>query len=250
MVNNGFVKFNREIVERKWYGEENTLRLYLFLLCSASFGNVIINGREIKRGQYVTSIRKLCEHTHQSFQNIKTALNHLKATHDITVEATPKYSIITLNFYDGETQPETCANTCAGTRANTQSSTRSRSNKEESIKKEYIKEEASAAAPTASAYSEDSCFNSERAELVTEYGEETVCKYESKFRAWAKTKGTMNARLYPTIAKWLAADIKAKPRPAPEPNVPNFGRGAKSSFDTSELKKRLMEKYRQSSNMR
>ena len=65
-------------------------------------------------------------------------------------------------------------------------------------------------APSPSFISSESSVTKD--ELIRQYGIENVSLYETKFSHWAAKKGITDfANLYPTIAKWLAADSVQKP---------------------------------------
>jgi hypothetical protein len=54
----------------------------------------------IKRGQRATSLASLSNETGLSIRNVRTSLNHLKVTGEVTVSRTPKFSIITVLQYE------------------------------------------------------------------------------------------------------------------------------------------------------
>lgn len=97
---NGFIKLNREILRWRWYTDCGTLRVFLHLLLNANFAQTQYREQNVERGQVVTSVRILCEQLSMTTQQIRTALDHLKLTNDITIKATSKFSIITVNNYE------------------------------------------------------------------------------------------------------------------------------------------------------
>ena len=96
----GYIKLHRKITEWEWYTDANTMRLFLHLLLLANHAEQKWRGVTIKRGQRLTSLNKLSIETGLSKRSIRTSLNKLKTTHEITIKTTSKYSIITLNNYD------------------------------------------------------------------------------------------------------------------------------------------------------
>jgi DnaD/phage-associated family protein len=54
----------------------------------------------IERGQVVTSVARIAQDTRLSTQVVRTCLNRLKSTNEITSESTSKYTIITISKYD------------------------------------------------------------------------------------------------------------------------------------------------------
>lgn len=232
MITNGYVKFPREIVNRSWFGEGSTLAVYVFLLCGAAFNDIEREGYIIHKGQYITSLKKLAESCQQTIQQTRTALNHLKATRDITIGTTSKFSIITVNSVVEDDDPNTLVNTLANTLVNTHTNNRSRSkeeNKEEIKKEEYREEAAPPFTPNT-----DNEISVEA--LTKRYGSETVRRYEEKFRKWAQGKNTSKISMYPTIAKWLEQDMGQ--------SAAKRGAFENSSLDIDEFERRIMEQYR------
>ncbi len=100
MKEHGFIKLDRCIEDNRWYKVPNTCHLYIYLLMNANFKKGKFELHTIERGQLVTSLKHLSYNTGLSVQEVRTALKHLKSTHDITIETTTKYSIITVNNYE------------------------------------------------------------------------------------------------------------------------------------------------------
>lgn len=96
----GFIKIHRKIIEWEWYSDTNTFRVFLHLLLTANFENKKWQGIEIARGQLITSLEKLAKSTSLSIQQVRTALDKLKLTHEITMKTTNAYSFITLTNYN------------------------------------------------------------------------------------------------------------------------------------------------------
>lgn len=237
MTENGFVKFYRRIVGREWFGDGATLTVYVFLLCSAAFEDMEYAGRTLRKGQYITSVKNLSEKCRLSVQRTRTALLHLKATNDITIETTTAYSIITMNTVFDTDGANTPSDTPANTLVNKRSNNIIRS-KEENIKKENNKGEAAGLTPPLPAFENGLSQNTERQALVELYGSETVARYENKFRTWAAGKN-VNASMYPTIEKWLKNDmgscVQSAPAPAP----------AETAFTNNELVAAVLKEFKE-----
>ena len=86
----GFIKLKREILEWRWYTDINTTRLYLHILLTANYDSQDFRDITIHRGQKVASINRLVAETGLSEKEVRTALNHLKKTKDISVETKSK----------------------------------------------------------------------------------------------------------------------------------------------------------------
>jgi anion-transporting ArsA/GET3 family ATPase len=74
--------------------------LFLHLLITANYQNKNWRGVTIKRGQIVTGTLALSEQLNLGRQQIRTALNKLKVTNEITIKSTKQFSVITINNYD------------------------------------------------------------------------------------------------------------------------------------------------------
>ena len=67
---------------------------------TANFADSEFLGVKIKRGQLACSYSELADTLKLSERNIRTALDHLKATGQVTVERHPKFSVVTLVGYN------------------------------------------------------------------------------------------------------------------------------------------------------
>ncbi len=98
--NNGFVKLHRQLLVWEWYSDLPVRVLFLHCLLKANYKNTKWKGKEIKAGEFITSLNSLEEETALTRQQIRTALFKLKSTHEITHKSTRHYSIITVNNWD------------------------------------------------------------------------------------------------------------------------------------------------------
>lgn len=95
----GYIKLYRKFVTWEWYDDINTSRLFLHLLLTANWKDVEWHGITIKRGSKLTSRSKLAKETGLTEDQIKTSLNKLISTNEITKESTNKYTIINIVKY-------------------------------------------------------------------------------------------------------------------------------------------------------
>ena len=100
MNDTGWISLYRKFMEWEWYTDANTMRLFLHLLLKANHQDGNWQGKTIKRGQVVTGRKSLSNELKISEQAIRTSLNKLKITNEITIETTNKFSIITIVKYD------------------------------------------------------------------------------------------------------------------------------------------------------
>ena len=100
-----FIKLDRNITKWRWYTNANTVRVWLHLLISANIAPYEFENIRIERGQLVTSHENLANTLKLSIQEVRTALNHLKSTGEITTTAHRRFQVISIvnyNLYQGE----------------------------------------------------------------------------------------------------------------------------------------------------
>lgn len=95
----GFAKIQRQIIKWEWYQDSLVSRVFFHLMLLANHSGKNWKGIPIKRGQLITSRDQLSKELGLTVQRIRTALNKLKSTHEITIETTNTYHLITLNRY-------------------------------------------------------------------------------------------------------------------------------------------------------
>lgn len=102
MANNekGWIKIHRKFTDWGWYSDVNTKVVFLHLLLTANTEDSEFLGVKIKRGQVVIGRNKLSAEIGLSERQTRTALEHLKSTHEIDQQTTNKYTIITICKYD------------------------------------------------------------------------------------------------------------------------------------------------------
>lgn len=96
----GWISLHRKLLEWEWYSESGTLHLFLHLLLKANHRDKCWRGIVIKRGQYLTSIDSLSKELPLSPQQIRTRLERLKSTSEITIKTSSKNTIITVTKYE------------------------------------------------------------------------------------------------------------------------------------------------------
>lgn len=100
-----WVKLYHRFKDWEWYTDIKTKSLFLHILLSVNHVSKNWKGVEVPRGSFVTTREKLAEETGLTEQEVRTAINRLKSTKEITNKTTKKFTIITLcNFdtYQGE----------------------------------------------------------------------------------------------------------------------------------------------------
>lgn len=96
----GFVQLHRKLLDWEWYDDHNTFRLFITCLLLANWREKKWRGETIARGSFITSQPHLAQITGLSVQNIRTSLDRLKSTGELTVKTTSKYSLVTVSNYE------------------------------------------------------------------------------------------------------------------------------------------------------
>lgn len=96
MSNGDWLKLNRGLLKWGWYSDANTMRVFLDILLNANYEDGEYRGHQIKAGQCVIGRKALAKRLCISEQSVRTALEHLKSTNEITIKSTNKFSIATI----------------------------------------------------------------------------------------------------------------------------------------------------------
>ena len=96
----GWVKIHRKILDWEWWEDHNTTRLFIYLLVSANHVDKRWRGNEVKRGEIITSLDAISKGTGLSIQNIRTSLNKLKLTQELTQIKHASFTHLKLNNYN------------------------------------------------------------------------------------------------------------------------------------------------------
>ena len=196
MLEKGFVKIDRKITSWRWYQDNNTFRVFFHLIITANYEDREFETLTIKRGQKVTSYTSLADETGLSVQNVRTAINHLKSTGEITVNSHAKFSIITIKNYNQYQEDNRLINnqlTGCQQAAN---------NNERKIKKDknlyYI---------SYGEFSHIKLTEEQHQNLINEFGEETIKNYIRKMDEWIQLKGKKPYKDYNlAIRNWINRD--------------------------------------------
>lgn len=83
----------------EWYENTNVFRLFYHCLLHTNLENKRYCGKEIKAGQFVSSITRISAETGLTESQVRTVLKKLKDTGYISTKSTNKYTIYTVNEY-------------------------------------------------------------------------------------------------------------------------------------------------------
>lgn len=103
----GWISLHRKFIDWEWYDDNNTMKLFIHLLLKANHKKKNWKGIIINKGQILTGRKQLSFETKLSEQQIRTSLNKLKSTNEITIKSTNLYSLVSItnwNKYQGVNQ--------------------------------------------------------------------------------------------------------------------------------------------------
>lgn len=95
----GWIKLHRKITDWEWFEDKNTFIVFITLLLMANHKEKKYKGIVVKIGTIVTGRDILARQTKLSVQQIRTALNKLKLTNEITIETSPQGTVIEIVNY-------------------------------------------------------------------------------------------------------------------------------------------------------
>jgi hypothetical protein len=106
----GWICLHRKLLEWEWYSDINTTRLFIHCLLRANHKAKKWQGTDVPAGSFIGGLHALSEQTGLSVQQLRTCIQRLKSTNDITVKATNKFSVITVmnwaSYQDKEEQQQ------------------------------------------------------------------------------------------------------------------------------------------------
>lgn len=98
-LNNGFVVLHRKMLDWQWYKNSNTKSVFIHLILTANIKDLRYMNQTVERGSVITTIEKIKNETGLSVKAVRTALEHLKSTGEISIKTTNKFSVITIEKY-------------------------------------------------------------------------------------------------------------------------------------------------------
>ena len=100
MENKGWIKTYRSIFDWEWWAEPLMVKAFLYFLIKAAIKDGVWRNVPYKRGQIVTTLRKIAADLDVSYRQARTILFKLKMTRNIDTKAYHNFSIITICNYD------------------------------------------------------------------------------------------------------------------------------------------------------
>ena len=94
--NNGFIMLHRRLIEWEWFNDSKVLHVFLYCLMRANHKPNKWRGINIDTGQFITSRDNIATATGLSVQSIRTALNKLQSTSELTIKTTNRNTVISI----------------------------------------------------------------------------------------------------------------------------------------------------------
>ena len=107
----GWVILHRRFLGWEWFEKAEMVQLFVYLLLSANHNDKKWQGVDVKRGQVLTTYAKLGKITGLSPRSVRTCVERLKSTGEITTETTNHYTIVTICNYDKYQSGESTSDT-------------------------------------------------------------------------------------------------------------------------------------------
>nr|DAM56836.1 MAG TPA: DNA polymerase [Caudoviricetes sp.] len=95
-----WVKLYDKFTEWEWFDSPKMVQLFVYLFIKASTVDDTYRSMEIKRGQVRTTQARIMAATGLSKQSLRTCLNRLKRTNEITVDSSHNCTLITILNYE------------------------------------------------------------------------------------------------------------------------------------------------------
>lgn len=220
MKDTGFIILHRSLLEWEWYNDINTTRLFIHCLLKANYKTKNWRGITIERGTFVTSTNSLSVETGLSLRNVRTSLEKLKKTGELTIKTTSKNSVVTVNNYDTyqtndkQTDTQTTSKTTSKVTSNRQATDKqlTTTNKSNKDNKETILVEET---PTKKKkYGDKVAMTEEQYEkLIERFGKTATDRYIEKIDIYIGMKGKTYKDYYLAVIKWITKDQEDNPQP-------------------------------------
>lgn len=99
-MNNGWIKLHRSLLDWEWFDEPNTFRLFMYCLLRANHKPKNYRGKLVQVGSFLTSREALSHDTGLSERQVRTALDNLKTTNELTIVSSRQGTVIHVNNYE------------------------------------------------------------------------------------------------------------------------------------------------------
>lgn len=98
-TSSGYIAIYRQLLDWEWYKDINVKTLFFHCLLKANWKQKQWQGITIERGSFISSIEILSVETGLSIRQVRTALDKLKKTGEMSCQATNKFTVLTVVKY-------------------------------------------------------------------------------------------------------------------------------------------------------
>jgi hypothetical protein len=208
-MNNGFIVLYRSLLEWEWYSDANTTRLFLHCLLRANHKDNKWQGIMIDRGSFVTSYEKLSQETGLSVRSVRTSLNKLKTTCELTIKTSTKNTVIVINNYNLYQSSDTPTDKRTTNKRQTNDKQTTTNNNDNNVTmKQGNKRDAHGSHVKLTQEQLDA--------LVTEYGLPLITTMIDRMNEYIGMKGKPYKDYNLAIRKWIREEQKNNPKWLPE----------------------------------
>lgn len=96
----GWVKLYRQMLYWQWYQDDNVFHLFIHLLFCATKEVYSCRGVELSPGDYLTTLPGLAKELNKTPKQIRTALDKLESTGEITKTRYNKFIVIHITNFE------------------------------------------------------------------------------------------------------------------------------------------------------
>lgn len=100
MLESGYIKLYRSLLNWEWYDDINTKTVFLHLLLTVNIAKRQWHGISVPCGGRVSSYAVLAEETKLTERQVRTAIKHLETTGEVTRYKYPNFTVFAINNYD------------------------------------------------------------------------------------------------------------------------------------------------------
>lgn len=215
---NGFIKLHRKFTAWRWYQDPVVKDVFLHLLLTANFKKTKWRDLELDEGQLVISYQNVANELGIGVQRVRTAINKLKLTHEITSKSTNKFTVITIVNWREYQLGDDSANIQTNTQTNKQLTNNQQQRKndknDKNVKNDKKRESTRAHTRTYGQFQNVFLTDEEMHELWKQYPDSYEQKIE-RLSQYIESTGKRYDNHYATLLSWLEQDEKketAKPK--------------------------------------
>ena len=96
----GWIKLSKKLLSWEWFDKSEMVQLFIYCLLKANFEPKKWHGITVERGSFVTSRFTISKETNISERKIRTCIERLISTNELTVKTTKQFTVITVSKYD------------------------------------------------------------------------------------------------------------------------------------------------------